>query len=192
MTDRIHTVLGELLPLLAAAEGPMADEFTSIVAAALEGRTDAAAAPFPLDDEPDLAPLASPTTLAATRAVVAAPLPWQQPPTDVVPPGWAHRAAACELIGPDGAIAGQGPERFGLFYLAADLDYPDHWHDAEEFYLVLAGSAEWTVAGATDHHGAGGWSHTPTKAVHRIVTRDQPLLAAWGWAGDTSYDSYGY
>ena len=170
----------------------MADEFASIVTSALEHPPTADAMPFPVDDAPDLAPVAADTTLTAVRAAANAPLPWGRPPDGVVPPGWAHRAAACELVGPDGAITGLGPERFGLFFLSDDLEYPDHWHNAEEFYLVLAGSADWTVDGVTTRRHAGEWSYTPVQAVHRIVTHDQPVLAAWGWAGDTSFDSYDY
>ena len=188
----LRSLLQELRAVLATVDEPMAETFVPILDRALEGPVAGVSTPFPLDDQPALGPLTNGRTAAATIATASADLAWHQPPADVVPPGWAHRAAACELIGPDGMVTGLGAERFGLFYLAADLHYPDHWHNAEEFYLVLAGSAEWTVDDVTTRRGPGEWSHTPVRAVHRIVTHEQPVLAMWGWSGDTSFDSYGY
>ena len=109
-----------------------------------------------------------------------------------MPPGWAHSAAAAELLGPDGSITGPDSERFGLFFLNPGVTYPDHWHDADEFYFVLAGSAAWTVGDETTCSSAGSYIRTPSQAVHRIITDDEPVLTVWGWSGDTSFDSYGY
>lgn len=187
-----QSLLRELQALLTTVDEPMAKAFVPILERASPITWSPAPTPFPLDDVPDLAALANDATRVATQTITDAPLPWSQPPAEMVPPGWAHRAAACELVGPDGVISGLGDERCGIFYLSAGLEYPYHWHDAEEFYFVLAGSADWTVDGVTTRRAAGDWSHTPERAVHQIVTHDEPVLAAWGWAGDTRWDTYGY
>jgi hypothetical protein len=50
----------------------------------------------------------------------------------------------------------------------------------------------WTVGDETTRSSAGSYIRTPSQAVHRIITDDEPVLTVWGWSGDTSFDSYGY
>ena len=57
---------------------------------------------------------------------------------------------------------------------------------------MLAGSAVWTVGDETTRSSAGSYIQTPSQAVHRIITDDEPVLTVWGWSGDTSFDSCGY
>ena len=194
VSNAVSGLLAESARLLGQVDEAMAQQFVPILDAAAARPVTGAATPFPLGPYPDLAPLASAETTAAIVQVAAADpfIGWGHPPEEFVPPGWAHGAAAATLLGPTGAIEGPDSDVFGLFYLSPGLDYADHWHDAEEFYLVLAGSAEWTVGDTTATYGPGDYTRTPSQAVHRIVTRDQPVLAIWGWSGDTSFDSYGY
>ncbi len=92
-----------------------------------------------------------------------------------------------EVAGREGVV--DAPDlRVGLYIQAPGVDYPSHAHDAEELYLVLAGTARWqrgwggsdepfTAAppGETRHHRAA--------EPHAMITGDQPLLALWVWRG---------
>ncbi len=64
-----------------------------------------------------------------------------------------------EIIGPTSLIRSL-ELRFGLFLLYSDIVYPDHQHAADEVYIVLAGTGEWSLnrepyqdktAGAINH-----------------------------------------
>ena len=172
----------------------MAREFVGLVDRAVDLASTADPAPCPFPDLERGIALANDTTRPAVDALIAAApvMPWRRPDAAVVPPGWADRAATVELIGPDGAIAPLTNERFGIFLLDTECDYPDHWHDAEELYVVLAGSGQWTVDDAFRTLCAGDYSRTPTRAHHAILTTDQPVFTVYGWSGDTSYDTYGF
>lgn len=196
MRHPVASFLAECSHLLGAVDEPMAQRFASLLAAAAdtEGDPSELASPFPLGPHPDMSAIATARTAVALAGLVAADphIGWRHPPEEHVPPGWAHSAAAAELLGPDGSITGPDSERFGLFFLNPGVTYPDHWHDADEFYFVLAGSAVWTVGDETTRSSAGSYIQTPSQAVHRIITDDEPVLTVWGWSGDTSFDSYGY
>ena len=196
MRHPVGSFLAQCSHLLEAVDEPMAQRFASLLAAAAdtEGGPSELASPFPLGLRPDMGAIATARTAAALAGLDAADphIGWRHPPEEHVPPGWAHSAAAAELLGPDGSITGPDSERFGLFFLNPGVTYPDHWHDADEFYYVLAGSAVWTVDDETTRSAAGSYIRTPSQAVHRIITDDEPVLTVWGWSGDTSFDSYGY
>ncbi len=196
MRHPVGSFLAQCSHLLEAVDEPMAQRFASLLAAAADtdGDPSELASPFPLGPRPDMGAIATARTAAALAGLVAADphIGWRHPPEEHVPPGWAHSAAAAELLGPDGSITGPDSERFGLFFLNPGVTYPDHWHDADEFYYVLAGSAVWTVDGEITRSSAGSYIRTPSQAVHRIITDDEPVLTVWGWSGDTSFDSYGY
>lgn len=190
----ITSFLREAQRLLEGIDEAMAQEFAGLLerAATIDPTADRAPCPFPeLERGLDLA---NDATRPAVEALIAASpvMPWRRPDPAVVPPGWAERAATVEVIGPDGAIAPLTNERFGIFLLDTECDYPDHWHDAEELYLVLAGSGQWTVGDTVRTLSAGDYSRTPTRAHHAILTTDQPVFTIYGWSGDTSYDSYGF
>lgn len=149
---------------------------------------------FPLGEFPVLGHRASTRTrpLVDELDTVSDRIVWFQSPGARVPPGWAHRSAAAELVGPDGMIA-ESSLRFGVFYLSPGLHYPEHWHEAEEFYYVLAGSADWTISGqGRARRGAGDLVRTPSMARHAIETGAEPLLALWGWDGNIDYGTYAY
>lgn len=190
----ISSFLRAVRSVLAAIDEPMAYEFVGLLDRAMQTEPSDDPAPCPFPDLERGVDLANDSTRPAVEALLAASpvMPWRRPDPAVVPPGWADRAATVELIGPDGAIAPQTNERFGVLVLDTACDYPDHWHDAEELYVVLAGSGEWTVNGVSRTLGAGDHSRTPTRAHHSILTTDQPAFTIYGWSGDTSYDSYGF
>ena len=118
-------------------------------------------------------------------------LTWFQSSEARVPPGWVHRAAACNIVGPDGMI--DHPEYlFGVFYIGPNTHYPSHWHQAEELYVVVGGEAEFEIGGTTTTRRVGDVSVTPTMAPHAITTGDEAVMLLFGWRGEISFDSYAY
>ena len=69
--------------------------------------------------------------------------------------------------------------------------YPPHCHHAEEFYLILSGTALWGLdLGSEAPIAPGGWSHHAPDQWHATRTTAEPLLALWGWLGDLDFASY--
>ena len=60
---------------------------------------------------------------------------------------------------------------------------PAHAHDAEEWYLVLSGWAEWQIDDDFYQAEEGTIFHHPPTAGHRMLTFENPLLAIWIWTG---------
>ena len=60
---------------------------------------------------------------------------------------------------------------------------PAHAHDAEEWYLVLSGRAEWQIDDDVHQAEEGKIFHHPPTAGHRMLTTEKPLLAIWIWTG---------
>ncbi|NDH22463.1 MAG: hypothetical protein EBY49_00575 [Actinobacteria bacterium] len=115
MRHPVASFLAECSHLLKAVDEPMAQRFASLLAAAAdtEGGPSELASPFPLGLRPDMGAAATARTAAALAGLDAADphIGWRHPPEEHVPPGWAHSAAAAELLGPDGsdAVAGSSP-----------------------------------------------------------------------------------
>ena len=98
--------------------------------------------------------------------------------------------AVVSLIGPGAMVEAEGV-RAGLFMQVADTYYPLHAHAAEETYVMLAGSGEWTLEGHPPaSRTAGDYIHHPSGAGHATRTGPRPLLAAWRWSGDIGLESY--
>ena len=96
-----------------------------------------------------------------------------------------------EIIGPTSLI--QNPEfRFGLFLLYPDIAYPDHQHAADEIYIVLAGTGEWSLGrGPYRVRRSGTIIDIPSMTVHAMRTAREPTLMLFSWTGpDISFDSY--
>ena len=96
-----------------------------------------------------------------------------------------------EIIGPTSLI--QNPEfRFGLFLLYPDIAYPDHQHAADEIYIVLAGTGEWSLGrGPYRVRRSGTIIDIPSMTVHAMRTAQEPTLMLFSWTGkDISFDSY--
>ena len=95
--------------------------------------------------------------------------------------GWA------EFAGRKGPVASDAVA-IGVLLLGPNTLYPAHNHPAEEYYLPLAGVADWYREGE-------GWRtrapeelihHTPYVA-HGVRTRSQPILAAYLWLGQLDH-----
>ena len=72
----------------------------------------------------------------------------------------------------------------GLILLGDHITYPEHWHDAEEIYFPISGTAEW-------YHQDRGWQaispgtmiHHASNIKHAMRTIGEPLLALYVWRG---------
>ena len=134
-----------------------------------------------------------PERLADARDAVMALdlfLDWREAPHDAIPEGcwWDH--AYVELVGPHGHIDA-GDFRLGLYLQAPNAIYAAHAHRAEEFYMVLAGTADWLRDGKMCRDvPPGAIRHHPPDVSHATTTHAEPLLALWGWSGDIGFDSY--
>lgn len=96
----------------------------------------------------------------------------------------AGRIAFAELIGPRAPLI--APEcRVGFTVMAASTFYPLHAHPAIELYLVIAGHAEWTTPGMERIVPPATFVLHGTNEPHSMRTFAEPLLALYGWRGDT-------
>lgn len=60
--------------------------------------------------------------------------------------------------------------------------YPNHHHQAEELYMIVAGSAVFRVAeDAPRRCEAGDVVHVTPNQVHGFETREQPLGVLYVW-----------
>lgn len=133
-----------------------------------------------------------PEATAATQPVrdavlAAAPhLHWRQSYTLDDPGFDAHYLANYgwfNLIAPSGPFVCEDL-RLSVGYWGQGLHYPRHWHEPEEIYLTLAGSATFISEGRAPVDGGPGttichYSNQP----HAANIWSSPLLAAAFWRG---------
>ncbi len=102
---------------------------------------------------------------------------WEDPDIQV----FTQRFAWCSVIGSHAPIVSDKVEA-GFSIQGVDILYPAHAHQAEEFYWIIGGGADWKIgsdpwfavrAGDTIHHESG---HR-----HAMHTNQDPLLAFWLW-----------
>ena len=76
--------------------------------------------------------------------------------------------------------------RAGIAIWGAQVDYPQHQHQAEEIYVLLAGSAEFSFAGdAAQTRRAGDVVFVESNRRHGFRTGEESLVAYYLWqAGD--------
>lgn len=74
----------------------------------------------------------------------------------------------------------------GMILISPGCTYPAHNHLAEEIYIPISGRAEWWTAGSDWHIQEPGTPifHWPWLS-HGTRTLDEPLLALFGWLGDS-------
>lgn len=91
--------------------------------------------------------------------------------------------AHVELIGPRGHFPSAAIAA-GLALYGPGVDYPDHWHVAEEIYVPLTGTGLWSRGGGPHlPRAAGAFVFHATNVPHAIRSQDAPLLAMWVWRG---------
>lgn len=75
--------------------------------------------------------------------------------------------------------------RSGIGVWGADIVYPPHRHGADEAYVVLAGSAEFTLgergAGAPFLASVGEVVHVPSMTRHGFRTLGEPVVIFYLW-----------
>lgn len=107
-----------------------------------------------------------------------------------VRPEIAEQMATAELVGPDGMVFHE-KFRAGLFVQSANVNYVTRKQAANECFAMIGGSGFWQT---NDHAPvkkiAGDIIIHPANTPHSSITKDEPLIAAWFWTGDISYDKY--
>jgi len=88
-----------------------------------------------------------------------------------------------ELVGTRGPIASD-EIAVGFLMLGPANHYPEHYHDAEEIYLPMAGEAMWK-RGISDWQSERPGTFIPhaSREVHATRTTRDPLLALYLWRG---------
>ena len=141
----------------------------------------------------DLKRFAAPRTrvLVDGIAALAGEMDWRQTYTSAdFGERFLQNYGWCEWIGERGAFESDAIA-CGVLLLGADTEYPAHSHQAEEFYLPLAGHAWWRSAQSDWRlRPPGQWIHHPAWTSHAMRTKAEPLLAAYVWrAGDLTAKS---
>lgn len=86
-----------------------------------------------------------------------------------------------ELIGLRGAIPSD-KIACGFLLLGPEIEYPSHYHTAEEVYIVLAGTASWRRGKEPWHKQPPGTViHHPSNMPHSMCTHEEALLALYIW-----------
>lgn len=92
--------------------------------------------------------------------------------------GWIN------LIAPEGPFFDDSL-RLTIGYWGAGLHYPQHTHEPEEMYCILAGQAVFHSQGQPPRHvGPGELVHHHSFQPHAIDMQPGPLLALVPWRGD--------
>ncbi|MEM9330338.1 MAG: dimethylsulfonioproprionate lyase family protein [Pseudomonadota bacterium] len=131
----------------------------------------------------------SPATQSLFDAVIAAAphLYWQHsytPEDDGIDQYYLDNSGWFNLIAPSGPFLSE-KIRVSIGFWNKGLVYPNHWHEPEEIYLTIAGSAQYISHGRMAVRGGPGttichYSNQP----HSAVFDEAPLLAAAFWRGD--------
>lgn len=95
-----------------------------------------------------------------------------------------------EIIGQQGPFVSERI-RAGIGIWGPDIVYPAHKHKAEEVYVLLAGSAEFTVGAAGERsYSAGDVVYVESNTPHGFRTTGQSLVVYYLWqAGDLRQQS---
>ena len=117
-----------------------------------------------------------------SASVAAVRAPWQEASRGV-PEFFAGGYAYASLVD-EAPPASDDPIRMGLLLQRAEIAYPGHAHDAEEFYFILSGEAHWHVDAQKFTARPGDLIHHMPCAIHAMETTDAPLLALWVWRGE--------
>jgi len=182
----LNDLLDRAIEALRAKGDPLAQTLADEIAALPGDRRACAPARAPALVHLDAAlrlgvPATQPLLDAIARARPA--LAWRQMGRDTVGDTLRAALAYVEIAGPEGMVPASRL-RAGLFLQAPKTDYPDHAHEAEELYLVLAGTARWRKGHGRPCALPPGTivRHRPAEP-HAMITGDQPLLALWVWRG---------
>lgn len=145
-------------------------------------------------EQPPLVDAAVPgaAALEAALSKAQAVLSWRQSCRPDAPDLYNDNHAFVELAGPDGHITADAI-RFGLFILGPQVYYPPHVHEAEEFYIILSGTADWQQD--DDPYRPvppGEIVHNVSMQPHAMRVKSEPVIMFWGWCGDIGWERYGF
>lgn len=135
-----------------------------------------------------LSDFSSEQTRTVVRAIVkaASQLRWQQSysKADGFDQHYLNNYGWFNLVSPDGPFVST-QFRVSVGYWGDGLEYRQHWHEPEEFYLVLAGNGKFISQGRPPRqcHAADVVHHQPNQK-HAIEMNCGPMLAAAFWRGD--------
>jgi len=109
---------------------------------------------------------------------------------DLVPDAMLAGYGFAEIIGQQGPFVSERI-RAGIGIWGPNIVYPVHKHQAEEVYIVLTGSAEFTVGAAEEiRHNAGDVVFVESGTPHGFRTTGQGLVVYYLWqAGDLRQQS---
>ena len=120
--------------------------------------------------------------LRTSASIAAVHAPWQEASRGV--PEFFAGGYAYANLADEAPPASDDPVRMGLLLQRAEIAYPGHAHDAEEFYFILRGEAHWRVDTQEFTARPGDLIHHTPCALHAMETTDTPLLALWVWRGE--------
>ena len=126
-------------------------------------------------------------TQSVVKKIIAAKdvLEWQQSYTeaDGFDADYLSRYGWFNLISPEGPYVCDSL-RISVGYWGEGLYYTEHWHEPEEYYLVLAGEATFLSEGHPPNKCApGDIIHHQSNQPHAIDMTPGPLLAMAIWRG---------
>jgi mannose-6-phosphate isomerase-like protein (cupin superfamily) len=103
----------------------------------------------------------------------------------LVPDAMLEHYGFAEVIGRDGPFVSERI-RAGIALWGPRIDYPQHRHEAEEVYILLSGSADFSFDDdAASKRNAGDVVHVESNRRHGFRTRDDSLVVYYLWqAGD--------
>jgi mannose-6-phosphate isomerase-like protein (cupin superfamily) len=104
---------------------------------------------------------------------------------DVVSDAMLAAYGFAEIIGKQGPFVSERI-RAGIGIYGSNIVYPRHQHQAEEIYIVLAGSAEFKIGAAEEaRRSTGDVVYVESNTPHGFRTNDQSLVIYYLWqAGD--------
>lgn len=96
-----------------------------------------------------------------------------------------------QIMGPKGRLFNE-KLRSGIFFLAADFEYPMHNHAGLEVYYVHSGTLEVQngVDAAPRRIGPGEYSVTPSNVPHALRIGSEPVVILYTWVGDLESPIY--
>lgn len=98
-------------------------------------------------------------------------------------PGFLNNYAYMEILGTRGHFRSDDIA-CGFLMIGPETEYPAHHHEAEEIYIVAAGTAAWRK-GASGYieRAPGTLIHHPSRVPHAMRTEAEALLALYIWHG---------
>lgn len=197
--DRVRQLVDEIDRYLASMQGPGIAEVRAGIAAAHHGAVNLTAAKPSTVVSTHLAPALSALgeTHSSFAAAIAGAVPhlfWET--YDAYPPAeigaaFAAGHAYTSIIG-QGAPIAAGDYDLGLFLLAPQILYRDHYHLAPELYVPLTGPHGWrfqpnaALAVKPAHEPVWNEPNVP----HLTKVGDVPFLSIFAWTRDVNQRAY--